>query len=67
MICYAVAVAAAAARARIPELIAETFQREPTRLADYAAAAAAASGSPIDEVTGSPVRAATPRPPEPGP
>ncbi len=66
MVGYAVAVAAAAARARIPEHIAETFQREPTQLADYAAAAAA-SGSPIDEVTGSPVRAATPRPTEPGP
>jgi len=66
MVGYAVAVAAAAARARIPEHIAETFQREPNQLADYAAAAAA-SGSPIDEVTGGPVRVTTPRPPEPGP
>ena len=66
MVGYAVEVAAAAARARIPEHIAETFQREPNQLADYAAAAAA-SGSPIDEVTGGPVRVTTPRPPEPGP
>ncbi len=51
MVGYAVGVGAAAARARIPEHIAETFQREPARAAD-AAAAAAVAGSPIDEVTG---------------
>ncbi len=51
MIGFAVGVGAASARARIPELIAETFQREPSSLADVAAAAAA-SGAPIDEVTG---------------
>jgi glycerol-3-phosphate acyltransferase PlsX len=56
MVGFAVGVGAAAARARIPDLIAETFRGEPTRLAD-AAAAAAAAGSPIDEVTGGPVRA----------
>ena len=50
MIGFAVGVAAACARARIPDLIAETFQGEPSRLAD-AAAVAAATGSPIDEVT----------------
>ena len=51
MIGYAVGVGAAAARARIPEHIAETFQREPARAADVAAAAAVA-GAGIDEVTG---------------
>jgi phosphate acyltransferase len=53
MIGFAVGVAAAAARARIPELIAETFQGEPSRMAD-AAAVAAATGAPIDEVTDAP-------------
>ncbi len=38
MVGFAVGVGAAAARARIPDLIAETFQGEPTRLADAAAA-----------------------------
>jgi len=56
MVGFAVGVGAAAARARIPDLIAETFRGEPTRLAD-AAAAAAAAGSPIDQVTGGPMRA----------
>ena len=51
MVGFALGVGAASARARIPDLIAETFRGEPTRLAD-AAAAAAAAGSPIDEVTG---------------
>jgi len=51
MVGYAVGVGAAAARARIPEHIAETFQREPARAAD-AAAAAAVAGAEIDEVTG---------------
>ncbi len=51
MVGYAVGVGAAAARARIPEHIAETFQREPARAAD-AAAAAAVAGAGIDEVTG---------------
>jgi phosphate acyltransferase len=50
MIGFALGVAAASARARIPELIAETFQRTPHHLAD-AEAAAAASGAPLDEVT----------------
>jgi phosphate acyltransferase len=53
MIGFAVGVGVAAARARIPDLIAEAFRGEPTRLAD-AAAAAAAAGSPIDELTGNP-------------
>jgi glycerol-3-phosphate acyltransferase PlsX len=47
MVGYAIGVGAASARARIPDLIAETFQREPTQLGD-AAAAAAAAGEPID-------------------
>jgi phosphate acyltransferase len=51
MIGFALGVAAASARARIPELIAETFQREPAQLAD-AEAAAAASGAPLGEFTG---------------
>jgi glycerol-3-phosphate acyltransferase PlsX len=51
MIGYAVAVGAASARARIPELIAETFQREPRRVAD-AAAAASATGERFDQVAG---------------
>ncbi len=59
MIGFAIGVAVAAARARIPELIAETFQREPTELGD-AAAAAAAAGEPIDGLTGRP-DPATPR------
>jgi glycerol-3-phosphate acyltransferase PlsX len=42
MVAFAVGVGAAAARARIPDLIAETFRGEPTRLAGAAAAAAAA-------------------------
>ncbi|MGZ8528571.1 MAG: phosphate acyltransferase PlsX [Candidatus Limnocylindrales bacterium] len=51
MIGFALGVGAASARARIPELIAETFQREPAQLAD-AEAAAAASGARLDEFTG---------------
>jgi glycerol-3-phosphate acyltransferase PlsX len=51
MIGFALGVGAASARARIPALIAETFQREPAQLAD-AEAAAAASSSPLEEVTG---------------
>ena len=57
MVGYAVGVGAAAARARIPELIAETFQREPVRAADVAAAAAVA-GAGLDEVDRRPVRRA---------
>jgi glycerol-3-phosphate acyltransferase PlsX len=45
MVGFAVGVGAAAARARIPELIAETFQRQPTQLADAVAAAAATGES----------------------
>jgi len=51
MIGYAVAVGAASARARIPELIAETFLREPQRMAN-AAPAASATGERIDLVAG---------------
>ncbi len=51
MIGYAVAVGAASARARIPELIAETFLREPQRMAN-AAAAASATGERFDQVAG---------------
>ncbi len=58
MIGFAVGVGAAAARARIPELIAETFQRAPTQLAD-AAAAAAATGETLGEVAGDGRPAAT--------
>jgi len=57
MIGYAVGVGAAAARARIPDRIAETFQREPTQLAD-AAAAAAASGEPMEQLAGNEATAA---------
>jgi glycerol-3-phosphate acyltransferase PlsX len=49
MIGYAVAVGAASARARIPELIAETFLDEPQRMAN-AAAAASAAGERVDQV-----------------
>lgn len=51
MIGYALGVGAAAARARIPDLIAETFRREPERVA-MAAAAAALTGEPLADVTG---------------
>ena len=57
MIGFALGVGAASARARIPELIAETFQREPAQLAD-AEAAAAVSGAPLDEFTGGRARPA---------
>jgi len=51
MVGYAIGVGAASARARIPDLIAETFQREPTDRGDEAAASAAA-GEPIDGMVG---------------
>ena len=51
MIGFAIGVAAASARARIPDLIAETFQREPAQLGD-AAAAAAAAGEPVGGIGG---------------
>jgi len=51
MVGFALGVAAASARARIPDLIADTFRGEPTGLADAAAADAGAE-SRIDEVTG---------------
>ena len=57
MIGFALGVGAASARARIPELITETFQREPAQLAD-AEAAAAVSGAPLDEFTGGRARPA---------
>jgi phosphate acyltransferase len=44
MIGFALGVGAASARARIPDLIAETFQRKPAQLADAEAAAAAVDG-----------------------
>jgi phosphate acyltransferase len=59
MVGFAVGVGASAARARIPDLIAETFRGEPTRLAD-AAEAAAAAGSPIEEMTGPPAGGGNP-------
>ena len=51
MIGFAIGVAAASARARIPDLIAEAFQREPAQLGD-AAAAAAAAGEPVGGIGG---------------
>lgn len=58
MIGYALGVGAASARARIPDLIAETFRREPERVA-MAAAAAALTGESLADVTGGRVRRAT--------
>lgn len=51
MIGYALGVGAASARARIPDLIAETFRREPEQVA-MAAAAAALTGESLADVTG---------------
>jgi glycerol-3-phosphate acyltransferase PlsX len=44
MVGFALGVGAASARARMPDLIAETFQRRPAQLADAEAAAAAVDG-----------------------